>query len=206
LANGETGGAVTLSTPPRSPALHIMMIAAENGALPGGKVGGIGDVIHDVPRALARAGHRVTVVTPGYGTLSRLPGARLRHTLALDFCGTVEQVFLHSVEPEDNTAGVAHWLVEHTLFAACGEGRSYCHDNFGPFATDAHKFALFCNSVCLALITGALPLPDVLHLHDWHATLLLFLRKYRYRQLQRIPTVYTIHNLSIQGVRPFANN
>ena len=32
---------------------HILMIAAENDALPGGKVGGIGDVVRDVPRALA---------------------------------------------------------------------------------------------------------------------------------------------------------
>lgn len=29
---------------------HILMIAAENGALPGGKVGGIGDVVRDVPQ------------------------------------------------------------------------------------------------------------------------------------------------------------
>ena len=33
---------------------HILMIAAENGALPGGKVGGIGDVVRDVPVALAQ--------------------------------------------------------------------------------------------------------------------------------------------------------
>ena len=31
---------------------HVLFIAAENGALPGGKVGGVGDVIRDLPRAL----------------------------------------------------------------------------------------------------------------------------------------------------------
>ena len=46
------------------------MIAAENGALAGGKVGGIGDVIRDVPLALAAQGQAVSVVTPGYQALS----------------------------------------------------------------------------------------------------------------------------------------
>ncbi|MGD8419718.1 MAG: glycogen/starch synthase, partial [Gammaproteobacteria bacterium] len=32
---------------------HVLMVAAENGALPGGKVGGIGDVLREVPAALA---------------------------------------------------------------------------------------------------------------------------------------------------------
>ena len=186
--------------------MHILMVAAENGALKGGKVGGIGDVIHDVPLALARAGHRVTVITPGYGSLSKLAGAQLQYSLSVEFCGVLEQVSLFRVTPSDPAAGVEHWLVEHQLFSACGEGAIYCNDRHGPFATDAHKFALFCHAVCLALVTGAIDRPDVLHLHDWHAALLLFLRRHRYRQLAAIPTVYSIHNLSIQGIRPFAND
>ncbi|MEO0997733.1 MAG: glycogen/starch synthase, partial [Pseudomonadota bacterium] len=43
-------------------AREIVFIAAENGALPGGKVGGVGDVARDLPRALARAGWTVTVL------------------------------------------------------------------------------------------------------------------------------------------------
>ena len=43
-----------------------------------------------------------------------------------------------------------------------------------------------------------------MHLHDWHASLLLVLRRYHpaYRSLQRLRCVYTLHNLSLQGVRP----
>lgn len=186
--------------------MHILMVAAENGALPGGKVGGIGDVIRDVPRALSRAGHKVSVITPGYQALSKLPGAKLENSLTVEFCSSLERVELFRITPQDPDDQVEHWVVEYPLFAACGKGNIYCNDQWEPFATDAHKFALFCNSVCHAIITGAIARPDVIHLHDWHATPVLFLRAYRYSDLQKIPTVYTVHNLSIQGVRPFRNN
>ncbi len=55
--------------------MKILMVAAENDAIPGGKVGGIGDVVRDIPPALAALGHQVDVVTPGYGAFSQLPGA-----------------------------------------------------------------------------------------------------------------------------------
>ena len=46
--------------------MNILMVAAENGAIAGAKVGGIADVIHDVPLALAAQGHNTAVVIPDY--------------------------------------------------------------------------------------------------------------------------------------------
>ena len=146
--------------------MHVVMVAAENGALPQAKVGGIGDVIRDVPRALARAGHRVTVLTPGYQSLSQLPDSRLLLTLTVRFGGALETLSLHSVHRPDDPKQVQHLVLEHPLFAACGVGAIYCHDAFEPFATDACKFALFSLAVCHAVSTGALGEVDVLHLHD----------------------------------------
>ena len=187
---------------------HIVMIAAENGVLKGAKVGGIADVIRDVPRALARRGHRVTVVTPGYQALSKLPCARLLHTLTVDFSRVLEKLELFQIDTPDEPAAVQHLVLEHPLFGACGAGQVYCHDVFEPFATDASKFALFCHAACYALVTGAIAKADVLHLHDWHAALMLLLREAHspYHALLDIPAVYTVHNLSLQGVRPFADN
>jgi len=184
--------------------MHIALIAAENGALPGGKVGGLGDVIRDVPIGLARAGHQATVITPGYGSFSTLPGARELTRLSATFRGQAEPVTVYEVPAPQPVRGVRHLVLEHPLFAAHGSGRIYVNNDAGPFATDAHKFALFCIAVAELLSTDSLPPCQVLHCHDWHAALLLLLRSAdpRYAALQQLPAVYTIHNLSLQGVRP----
>lgn len=195
--------------------MHVLMVAAENGSLPGGKVGGIGDVIRDVPPALARRGHQVTVVTPGYGFLSRLPGAQLQATLAVGFGEALHEVQLFSVDAGGSAGGsagestfVRTLLLEHPLFCPDGEPRIYHHDRYEPFATDARTFALFCQAVCQALVAGAIPMPDVVHLHDWHTALVLPLSMSHpgYRALRGVHSVFSIHNLSLQGIRPLRDN
>jgi starch synthase len=188
--------------------MHILMIAAENDALPGGKVGGIGDVIRDLPPALARTGQTVSVITPGYGHLSRTAGAENVATVAVPFAGHEESVELYRVPAPRPQRGVVNWVLEHDLFAAGGAGTIYCTRDREPFATDASKFALFCAAVAECVGRGLLGGVDVLHCHDWHSAPLLLLRDAapHYRFLRDMPAAYTIHNLSIQGIRPLANN
>lgn len=201
--------------------MHIAMVAAENGALTGGKVGGIGDVIRDVPLALAALGHKVSVICPGYQALAHHNPSHLLGFVEVQFCGRLERVEVFRVEPlggtksvsrrgkaAEKTGEVAHFVLEHPLFGACGEGAIYCNDHYGPFATDAHKFSLFCVAVCQILIDQRIPGVEVLHLHDWHAAMLAILRRCmpQYQALQVLSTVFTIHNLSLQGVRPLSGD
>lgn len=186
---------------------HILMIAAENGALPGGKVGGIGDVVREIPPALAQRNCRVSVVTPAYGVFAKLPGAKQMQSLKLNFGGVTLLLELYRLDGINTDANVRHYVIEHPLFSACGAGKIYCDDPPGhPFETDANKFALFCKAVAEAIKTNAFGDLDVLHLHDWHAAFLLILRRYDpdYVSLKALRCAYTIHNLSIQGTRPFA--
>ena len=185
---------------------HILLVAAENGALPGGKVGGIGDVVHDVPRVLAKRNHAVSAVTPAYGSLHKLPGAKLHKTLKVFFSGERQTLELYIFSGPNNSANVTHYVIEHPLFSLCGSGKIYCDDPPGrPFASDANKFALFCTAVAEANKQGAFGDLDVLHLQDWHASLLLVLRRFlpRYKELKTLHCAYTIHNLALQGIRPF---
>jgi len=186
---------------------HVLMVAAENGALPGGKVGGIGDVVRDVPPALAQRDYRVSVITPAYGIFTRLDGARRIQTLRLSFAGNTQSLDLYELAGRGADERIRHYAIDHPLFSSCGAGHIYCDDPPGrPFETDASKFALFSIAVAEAIRQGAFTDLEILHLHDWHAAFLLILRQYdpTYSALKSLRCVYSIHNLAIQGIRPFA--
>lgn len=185
--------------------MKLLMVASENDALPGGKVGGIGDVLRDIPKALADAGQEVNVVVPGYGHFSTLPGSCKLDVIPVEFAGNTHSLQLYRIDLPDGHQGVTQYAIEHPLFGEGGVGRIYCDDPPDrPFASDASKFALFCAGVAQAIVSGKFGKIDVLHLHDWHSALLAVLRAYddRFRALQSITTVYTIHNLALQGIRP----
>jgi starch synthase len=185
--------------------MHVLMVAAENDALPGGKVGGIGDVLRDLPPALAALECAVTVISPAYGRLDDLPNARRLKVLNVAFGGDTCKVELFEVDNGGADPRVRQLVLEHAAFSPCGRGVIYCDDGpERPFATDASKFALFSAAVAQALIQDSLGKIDVVHLHDWHAAILLVLRRCHpaYRKLRALRCVYTLHNLSLQGVRP----
>jgi len=185
--------------------MRILMVAAENDALPNGKVGGIGDVVRDIPPALAADGHEINVVTPGYQAFSLLPGAKQVKTIQVQYAGQMESVDVYKVPAKQPSKDVTIWVVEHPLFALGGVGKIYCDDPPArPFESDANKFALFSIAVAKAIISGVFGKLKVLHLHDWHAAMIAMIRAYdpKYKKLKKIHTVYTIHNLSLQGIRP----
>lgn len=185
--------------------LNILMVAAENDALPGIKVGGVGDVLRHLPPALAALGCKVTVITPAYGLLADMRESRRIASLEVAFRGTAQRVEAFEVAGRDAATGVRHIVLDHAAFSVCGRGMVYCNDPPDrPFASDASKFALFAAAVAEGLLHNRLGRFDVVHLHDWHAALVLLLRQFHpgYRALRALRCVYTIHNLALQGVRP----
>ncbi len=181
---------------------EVVFVASENGALRGGKVGGVADVVRDLPVALARERCLVRIVTPSYGALHELPGARKLGDVPVPFGGAATTATAWSVPGTD--AGVENIVIDHERISAAGKGVIYVGDDGDrPFASDAARFAFFCAAVASWLLQGD-RLPDVLHLHDWHAGLLAALREYdlRCERLRSVRTAFTVHNLSYQGTRP----
>lgn len=183
---------------------NILLVAAENDALPGAKAGGVADVVRDVPRELANRGCSVTVVIPSYGALAGLPGSRPQGDLHVAFGGASHRIGIHEVHGRASVGGIRHLVLDSPLFAPNGPGQIYCHDDGPPFATDASKFALFSAAVARGAHDGAFGAPDVIHLNDWHTGLVLALREAdpSLQGLRSIRTVFTIHNLAHQGQRP----
>ena len=135
-----------------------------------------------------------------------LSGASREATVSVTFRGSGHRVAAIRVPGPDER--VRHVAMEHKLFSPQGPGRVYCDDGPSrPFATDASKFALF-SAACAAYIAGMEQRPDVVHLHDWHSALYLLLREFdpEREALRSIRTVFTIHNLALQGIRPIAGD
>lgn len=130
-----------------------------------------------------------------------LPGALQLDALSIHFAGADESVAVYDVP--GSAEGVRNIVFEHPALSPCGAGQVYSEDGAArPFATDATKFALF-GAAAAAYISQLAERPDVVHLHDWHAAFYLLMRDYapHYDVLRGVRTVFTIHNLSYQGVR-----
>jgi len=194
----ETPGEI----PPALP-LRVVMIAAE--AAPFVKVGGLGDVVSALPRALEKLGAKVTVIIPAYGNTayglsqaepcSDIPG----FYVALGNISEYAYV-LQTAMPE---TGVTVYLIGSRRYFE----RSGVYDD--PFTSEGYvdnmeRYIFFMK----AAIKLMLSLPDhfdIIHCHDSQAALIPGLIKENYdsaAKLTRARAVFTIHNLAYQGNYP----
>ena len=194
---------------------HILMLSAENDALPGGKVGGVGDVVRDVPSALVSLpefdGH-VSVVVPSAGFLHKDATASLG-TFTFTFRGEDQTGELFEVPGKRPHPQIRQLVIHHPLLEAIdpntGRPRVYVDDPPNrPFASDASRFACFSAAAAAALKAGLFGEIDRVHLHDWHAGLFLFVRDFvpGFADLKQYHTAFTIHNLALQGIRPLGDS
>ena len=179
---------------------NTLFVAAE--AQPLAKTGGLADVVGGLAQALRQRGADVTILMPGYPRavaaarevrslgaihlpMALPPGhspARLLQGLMPD--SGVRVVFLDCPSLYDRPGSL---YVDAT-------GRDFC-DNAQRFAALAHA------ATAIAAGETPLPVPSLVHAHDWHAGLTPLLMHARGL---RIPTICTIHNLAFQGVFPMA--
>ena len=185
----------------------VLMVAAENDLIEGGKVGGVADVIAGISPALAGLGATVEMILPSYGVLHTREGFKKKCTIEFEYSSQTNQVDVY--QQIDPARSLTTWIVDHPLFALCGAGNIYCNDPPDrPFASDATKFSFFCNAVAELLKRNFIEVVTHIHLHDWHTAFLLFLKNFdeRYQTtLVQYKFIYSIHNLAYQGIRPLAN-
>src|SRR5690606_38495926 len=139
------------------------------------KTGGLADAVAGLADALAARGHDVRTIMPGYGR--PLP-ADYRQTSRERVDG------VECVGARRAGGGPALWLVEADEIGR--DGSIYAGDD-----RDAARFGSF-GRAALAVATASEWRPDVLHCHDWHASLVPALA--RRSPLAATPSVLTLHN------------
>ena len=164
--------------------LRIAFASAE--AFPFAKVGGLADVGGALPKALARRGHEVRLLLPGYGWLP--PGDPVLD-VEVEHRGRCERV-----------AVVSHGRHEGVHVCSLQHEPHFARERIYGYDDDDARFTLFSNAVT-AVAAAPRWRPDVLHVHDWHLGLVpQAVREGPHREaLRRTATVLTIHNLAYQG-------
>ena len=159
--------------------MTVMLASAEMSPI--ARVGGLGEAVSGLVRALRAAGTDLDVVLPDYGGIE-LVGEE-----------TVDLAVPDWAAPASARRGMyagsdAVWLISVPNMA-----RSHPYVDAGgePWPDNEARFMAFSAAVAaLADEVG----PDVLHLNDWHsAAAVAFARR-------EVPTILTIHTLGYQGV------
>jgi starch synthase len=166
------------------------MVASE--ALPYAKSGGLADVLGGLPRALVKLGHQVDVVIPRYRAISA--GTSIGR-LQVPLGGEVIDAGLTA----DVRDGVRTVFVDHPPYF----DRDYLYGTGGHDYPDNPERYAFLSQAALTWAFSTGVRYDIVHAHDWQAGLVPVLlgRMVRERPaLERIPAVFTIHNLAYQGV------
>ncbi len=178
-----------------SATLRVLFVASE--AFPLVKTGGLGDVCGSLPAALQSLGCELRLLMPAYRDAVARAG-RLRAVSRLSLPGFGEVGLLEGRLPGTR---VPLWLLDDPA-AYDRPGTPYLDAHGRPWDDNAARFALLGRAAA-QLALGAGPdgwRPDVLHANDWQTGLAPALLAH---VPQRPTTIFTVHNLSYQGLFPY---
>lgn len=179
--------------------LKILFVSPE--ATPFAKTGGLADVTGSLPLALKQRGHDVRVILPGYRSVTA-SGATLRST------GQTFDVSLGATPVKVGIRRARHEGVDF-YFVDCPEffDRPALYGTpAGDYPDNMERFTLFCRAVYRWLLQQNYR-PDILHIHDWQASLMPALLKTEGAKdpfFRSIASLLTIHNLGYQGIFPLS--
>ncbi|PAN33952.1 hypothetical protein PAHAL_6G059500 [Panicum hallii] len=164
----------------KEPPMHIVHIAVE--MAPIAKVGGLGDVVTSLSRAVQDLGHNVEVILPKHDCLNLSSVRNLHIHQSFSWGGSeikvwrghVEDLCVYFLEPQNGMFGVG-----------CVYGRN-----------DDRRFGFFCHSALEFLLQSGSS-PNIIHCHDWSSAPTAWLYKENYAQssLANARVIFTIHNL-----------
>ncbi|UQZ90354.1 glycogen synthase [Deltaproteobacteria bacterium Smac51] len=177
--------------------MQIIFITPE--AIPFSRVGGLGDVSFYLPRALARHGHKVTVVVPKHRGSDKMPLTEIPEwRCEIDLSLSRREASFYRGQ-----TGEAH----DAILIGCDDlfNRPGLYGNeFGDYDDNAERFIFFSRAALLAAGKLAAPGEEVIiHCHDWASGLVpMCLKSWRgaFPTLKKAGSIFTYHNLASQGL------
>ena len=169
--------------------MKVCFIAAE--AAPFVKVGGLGDVIGSLPKALRELGVDARVILPLYSSINRERfGLKYKAYQFVDlgwrhsYCGIFET----------EVDGVPCYFVDNEQY--------FNRDSIYGQADDGERFAFF-SKAALEILPALDFKPDVVNVNDWHTALSVIyldvLKSSEAEFYKDMKSVLSIHNIEFQG-------
>jgi starch synthase len=179
----------------------MRVILASSEVLPYSKTGGLADVAGALPKALARIGCDISVITPRYTGLGNRQGDVVSHEtgellfqdLQVPFDGGVKYAAVWR-DWTDGESGAPVYFIENAEYF--GVGYIYGSGNW-----DVERFAFFSRA-CLELARRLGAPPDIFHCNDWQTGFIPVHLATTYSGdpfFAHTATLFTIHNLAYQG-------
>ena len=182
------------------------MAASE--AVPYSKTGGLADVAGALPKELAKLGHNVVLVIPGY-RCNADSGRAFRPVARLPVVtpqGTLETVIDEDVVPvPGHPTGVRVWAIRQDAYF---DRPGLYQEKGRDFPDNLERFVFFSRAIVETIDLLARDrnwTTDILHLHDWQTALCAVSVKTNDRarsELRNVRTVLTLHNVGYQGIFP----
>ncbi|MFA6525137.1 MAG: glycogen/starch synthase [Patescibacteria group bacterium] len=177
--------------------IKVLFVASE--ITPFAKVGGLADVVGALPKALKQLGIDVRVIMPKYGVIEEKKYGlkKIVDSVSIPFKNKEENISIWKTNLPNSPVPV--YFVDHPEIL--GENGIYYGDIGGDFGKETRRFTFFARSV-LELFGSLKWTPDVIHCHDWHASIMIPMIKILHskeKERPDFPTVLTIHNLAFQG-------
>ncbi|MCM8795145.1 MAG: glycogen synthase GlgA [Candidatus Omnitrophica bacterium] len=165
----------------------MKIVQAASEVVPFAKTGGLADVVGALPLALERLGQEIIIVMPEYKQVknSKIKVNKLKQDISYATLGENIKVYFIRNDAYFNREG---------LYG----------DKTGDYKDNLERFSYYCRRT-LELLKEINFKPDIIHLHDWQASLIPVYLKTHYLNDQFYKdtrTLLTIHNIGYQGLFP----
>ncbi len=179
--------------------MRIVVVSSE--AVPFSKTGGLGDVAASLPKALAQAGHEVTLILPHYPQqFAKQPDAPPITSMPFSMRIPVghKNVDARVLKGQLPGSNVTVYLIDQPFYF---DRKGVYVENEQDYRDNCERFVFFSRAA-VEVVRHLNLKPDVIHANDWQTGLVPALVATELRRqpgLDRTATVFTVHNMAFQG-------